>query len=366
MDIKPSLVSLLGDVTASLILAAGLIPPESRITPPPHGISLLDIKNDLLLSYLQNLVFLVISKLRKGSASEAVGGPSGYFEAAVVNQLVELRVYLEKGIRSLEGRLKYQVDKVISAANDASALQPQLPKTNSLGSPSDGRHVADEGASDTDYSNKASQLKHKTTPAPEIDELNYRPNPRSFQTPGRMSNPLPTPASEDFLYRPPRIVPTSMMANTARRNDISRKPLKSTTLEEFVNTEFSSAPFPEPSIGTTIKDRGRHAETKKEREIDDERRNYEERNFVRLPSQTKKEKSGKRAVGRAGTYGGEEWIGLSAGVDRIERLTTNGKGHMQDILGRSRKRKISDSNQPIFEMGERFEKRKALVSKRRK
>jgi U3 small nucleolar ribonucleoprotein protein LCP5 len=104
-------------------LLSALLPDETAILPPKEGISLLDVKNELLLSYLQNLVFLIVLKLRSqlvslASEKQNKDEPLDIHDE-VVKKLVELRVYLEKGVRPLEGRLKYQIDKVIRAADDA-------------------------------------------------------------------------------------------------------------------------------------------------------------------------------------------------------------------------------------------------------
>src|SRR2546421_1049056 len=116
--VDKSILSLLSVLTSSLESAILSVPDSTAILPPKNGISLLDTKNELLLSYLQNLVFLVLIKLRNGSLSQKPGtqedGVNGNrignsLGAETVKKLVELRVYLEKGVRPLEGRLKYQI-----------------------------------------------------------------------------------------------------------------------------------------------------------------------------------------------------------------------------------------------------------------
>lgn len=79
----------------------------------PAGISLLSLKNHLLLSYLHHLVSLFSLKL---NAESIAAGPG----AAVVEGLVKLRVVLEK-IGPLEGKLKYQIEKLVRKADSAAA-----------------------------------------------------------------------------------------------------------------------------------------------------------------------------------------------------------------------------------------------------
>jgi U3 small nucleolar ribonucleoprotein protein LCP5 len=77
----------------------------------PSGISLLSLKNHLLLSYLHHLVALFAIKLNSKSISTSSG-------AEVVQGLVKLRVVLEK-IGPLEGKLKYQIEKLVRKADQA-------------------------------------------------------------------------------------------------------------------------------------------------------------------------------------------------------------------------------------------------------
>lgn len=74
------------------------------------GISLLSLKNHLLLSYMQHLVALFSLKL----SSESLTGSEQ--AKGVVAHLVKLRVVLEK-IAPLEQKLKYQIEKLVRKAD---------------------------------------------------------------------------------------------------------------------------------------------------------------------------------------------------------------------------------------------------------
>ncbi|KAI9866436.1 MAG: hypothetical protein M1823_009167, partial [Watsoniomyces obsoletus] len=101
--IDNSTLSTLSSLIESLSTAASTLRDnEDSFTSQPDGISLLDVKNDLLLSYLQNLAFLILFKLRNILESE---DGAQDLQQSVVKKLVELRVYLEKGVRPLEGKL---------------------------------------------------------------------------------------------------------------------------------------------------------------------------------------------------------------------------------------------------------------------
>ncbi|XP_013794149.1 neuroguidin-like isoform X2 [Limulus polyphemus] len=70
--------------------------------PTKKGITILEVKNHMLLSYLTNLTFLMWRKLN----GQKISGETA------VERLAEYRTVLEK-IRPIEQKLKYQIDKLI-------------------------------------------------------------------------------------------------------------------------------------------------------------------------------------------------------------------------------------------------------------
>jgi U3 small nucleolar ribonucleoprotein protein LCP5 len=353
MATKTSFPALLETLTQALSSASEATENIKSPIPPKDGISLLDVKNELFLSYLQNLVFLIILKLRNRQSSSDHDADD--LDNSVVKKLVELQVYLEKGVRPLEGRLKYQIDKVLRAADDAKRAEDATKiKVNGLASreqDEDEEESEDGSDSDKESTNRV------TLKASEIDDLQYRPNPTSFVRPAAAIEGNSKSRSEDGIYKPPRIQATAMPTTCPREKE-TRKPNKSATLDEFVSTELSSAPLAEPSIGSTIVDRGRTVKSEKAKQEERERREYEERNYVRLPKESKKERAKKGGRKDAG-YGGEEWRGLGEGIDRIERLTKRKGGESRGALEKSRKRPTEDGPRGSggVEVGQGFQKR---------
>lgn len=352
-----SLSSLLTTLTESIELATQALPADG-ILPPKEGISLLDVKNDLLLSYLQNLVFLILLKLRSRSQASDADADNQSLQQEVTKKLVELRVYLEKGVWPLENRLKYQIDKIIRTADDATRKTSQKvekPKTSARVSRKSNAEVSD----DSDAESAVEE---------DLDGVSYGPNRAAFVRP-ESTREKDVETAKDGVYRPPRITPMAMPTTQGREEKESRRHNKSSTLDEFVATELSTAPLAEPSIGSTIVSGGRRVKSDKERQVEAERRDYEESNFVRLPAQSKKDraKNGSRARDNGG-WGGEEWRGLGAGLDRIERLTSKkGGGGTLGKLENSRKRAITDGPRGTGQqIGEAFEKRRKVVAKYRK
>ncbi|KAF2800574.1 hypothetical protein K505DRAFT_320346 [Melanomma pulvis-pyrius CBS 109.77] len=365
MAVNNSLSSLLTTLTTSIQSATEALP-EDGILPPKDGISLLDVKNDLLLSYLQNLVFLILLKLRSRSQlseSEEDDTETPDSQDQVIKKLVELRVYLEKGVRPLENRLKYQIDKIIRAADDAARKTTQvssksnasITKKKAKASARAGSDVSDE---DSDGSAQTDE---------DLDDVSYGPNRAAFIRPQKTNDTNATESSKDGIYKPPRITPMAMPITRGRDEKPARRSGKSATLDEFIATELSTAPLAEPNIGSTIVSGGRHVKSEKERRDEAEKRDYEESNFTRLPKEGKKDRA-KGGRARDGGWGGEEWRGLGAGLDRIERLTQKkgGRGPLGS-LEKSRKRPIQDGPRGTgTEAGEMFEKRRKVVSRYRK
>jgi len=113
MAAPTTLPELLASLSQSLSLTQEAAPKIAAINHPEDGISLLDVKNELLLSYLQNLVFLILLKLRN---SQADSEDRSQLDDSVRAKLVELRLYLEKGARPLEEKLKFSIEQFLRTA----------------------------------------------------------------------------------------------------------------------------------------------------------------------------------------------------------------------------------------------------------
>jgi U3 small nucleolar ribonucleoprotein protein LCP5 len=372
MTAQDSLPGLLTSLTASISSATDAVPDSSAIQPPKDGISLLDVKNELLLSYLQNLVFLIIIKLRNGSLGDTEGSDDG-IGSEVVKKLVELRVYLEKGVRPLEGRLKYQIDKVLRAADDATraAGLAETRPTNGdkVESNAVSKVVKDDSESDSDADSDSDGSEASVDAArtafakSQISDLSFRPNPTSLARPQQAADTGAARSSSDGIYRPPRITPTALPTTSATAKAVRAAP-KSRTLTDFIATEYSSTPVAEPSIGSTITGRGRYVKTAKDRETERERQVYEESNFVRLPKPSKDERRKQGGRERRSGYGGEDWVGLGEGAERVVAATSRkGGSGFANALDKSRKRGADDRGGGGRAMGENFEKKRKTMTK---
>ncbi|XP_042204904.1 neuroguidin-like [Homarus americanus] len=126
------------------------------------GLSLLELKNQSFLSYMGNLTYLTLRKL-KGAKIE--DDPS-------VDRLVETRTVLER-IRPLEDKLKYQIDKHVKVAADGVVTgdDPSRLKGNidNIGSSSD----EDEEDGNVKKVKKTEEDNQKIYKVPKISQTHY-------------------------------------------------------------------------------------------------------------------------------------------------------------------------------------------------
>ena len=361
--VESSIISLLSSLTDSLTSSTSSFPADfEALLPPEDGISLLDTKNELLLSYIQNLVFLIILKLKSNNGKTV--DDDAEVRNATVKKLAELRVYTERGVRPLEGRLKYQTDKVLRAADESSRSLPRL---------SNGANGKIKNTAATDSNDEVSDSDADDTVRAAVpDELSYRPNPAALiRKPDATKDKTVSSPRKDATYKPPRITPTAMprMGSSIREERDSRRQRKSHLLDEYVSNEMSSAPLAEPSIGSnsTILNRGRGSLSARQREKQQERTDYEERNLARLPGESKAEKRKAKARGegvRRNEYGGEDWTGLGEVGDRVARSVGRSRDGARSVLERRQKRPRNDMDGSGLGIGDNFEKRRRVLESR--
>lgn len=364
-----TLPALLESLSQSLSSAHEMTPKLTNISPPKDGLSLLDVKNELLLSYLQNLVFLILLKIRNAKKGADTGDEDDneLFDT-VREKLVELRLFLEKGARPLEAKLQYSITQFLKAT-EHHQQQERLAASKRKAAEED----EDEDDEDDDEESEEEDTSRRR------GRTNAAPGLKNLQEDVKAARDKDTRGADGKtgVYQPPKRERKLMDAPNPDERRRDRRAGKSATMDEYVATELSAAPLAEPSIGTTIVQGGRRMKSTSERKEEAERREYEEMNFVRLPAMSKKDKAKKaQREGRSDKmqFGGEEWRGLGEGVDRIDRLTRRkdgGRGGgVRALLDKSRKRGPETIDGPRgsgMEMGERFHKRaKMLESGRRR
>ncbi|XP_061444668.1 neuroguidin [Rhineura floridana] len=219
--------------------------------PTEKGLSFLEVKDQLLLLYLQDLSHLI---LEKTSGRSMANHPA-------LLRLVETRTVLEK-MRPIDQKLKYQVDKLVKAS-----------VTGALG---------------------------------ENDPLRFKPNPGNL-----MSKLSDSEESEDGeaaggsknsgkgaskggnrKYVPPRLVPVHYDETETEREkkmlEQAKKRALSSSIIRELKEQYSDAP-------EEVRE-GRYTHATRQSREDEHRTNYEESMMVRL-NMTRKEKARRRRVG---------------------------------------------------------------------
>jgi U3 small nucleolar ribonucleoprotein protein LCP5 len=299
-DLPSELNALLETISTALSSTSSVLPTSVPTT--PNGLSLLDLKNNILLSYIQNISLLTLSKLESPTFSL-----QSLESQKIIWNLIQDRIHLEKGVAPLEAKIGYQIRKLVRAAED-------------------------------------------TLSTTQKDEsLRFKPNPSAL-----VSNVLENTATTG-VYKPPRISSTTLP--TSRTDD---GPRRNKVLEEFISSSsLNSAPTELPSVGSNVAGIGARNTYKTTRSTDVEQ--YEEENFMRLPANIGKDKrKGRKQRGEVEGFGGEDWSGL----DRIGKGGWN-FGKREGKIERSRKRGIDEGGTEDSVSGLAFEKRKKMLQDRK-
>lgn len=353
----PALREVLADFENATNAAVNGLPTSDSLLPPENGITLLDTKNEIFLAYLQALALRNLSVIRSIKSGSDVD-QAQRLSNDITKSLVEQRVYLERGVGPLEKQLKYQVDRIVRAADDEERkvklkLQ-QAVKAND--------HAEKNEAEGSDESDSDSEL--DSDAELDADSTSYAPKAALMGSSAQSSavSSAREKSASDGVYRPPRISATSM-PTTERREKKDRGPGRSATLDEYVSTELSAAPLAQPSIGSNLAAGGRTSKNARQLKEEAERRDYEETHLTRLPLMSKKERA-KKGLRRPqdGGFGGEEWSNLGASLDRIGDLTK--RKSKDSALDKSRKRRAVEDGPRGDGIGASFDTKKRRLAKK--
>jgi U3 small nucleolar ribonucleoprotein protein LCP5 len=351
MATATALSEVLVDFTSATEAAIQGLPSSDSLLPPENGITLFNTKNELFLSYLQALALRNLNVIRSIKAGGDLG-EAQKLSNEITEKLVEQRLYLERGVKPLEQRLKYEVDRVVKAAEDEERLVAQ--KVREAGR-------AKTRAKDTLASDDSEESDSDAELGADMTARGPQVAAAASKTADAVSAARDQ-SREDGVYRPPRISATAM-PTTDRREKSEARTGRSATLDEYVSTELTDAPTAQPSIGSNLAAGGRSTKNARQMKEEAERRDYEETHLTRLPLMSKKERA-KRGLGpqRDGGFGGEEWRGLDMSVDRIGDLTK--RKDKDSTLDRSRKRRAVEDGPRGDGMGSQFDMKKRRLAKK--
>ncbi|XP_063376383.1 neuroguidin [Cydia fagiglandana] len=240
------------------------------------GLSFLEMKYQMLLSYLINLTYIV---LRKCSGEKIDSDPS-------IDRLIEIRTVLEK-IRPVDSKLKYQIDKLVKTAAVGSTTEED---------PQSFRAIP------ANLVSKIDDEEDDSSDALEDDEVKKD-------------------SSKTNIYVPPKLAAVHFEESTSRAG--SDKKNKERSKKQFLNSrvmselreEYSEAPM-EVTTGNHVK----HSISKQEQE----RIEYEENYLTRLPV-SKAEKNRRKKLTTVGMLA-EEITGTSSNRTSTKRKFKSKKG----------------------------------------
>ncbi|KAM5192831.1 neuroguidin [Mantella aurantiaca] len=219
---------------------------RNGMCPTEKGLSFLELKDQLLVMYMQDLTHLIMEKTRGRSL----------IENPAIMRLVEMRTVLEK-MRPVDQKLKYQIDKLVKAA-----------VTGSLG---------------------------------DNDPLRFKPNPQNLMSKLEESDQEESGSDEDKggegkkshskvkKYVPPRLAPVHYDDTEAERErrvlDRAKKRALSSSVIRELKEQYTDAP-------EEIRE-GRAYHMMQHEKEEQHRTKYEESMMVRL-NLTRKEKARKK------------------------------------------------------------------------
>ncbi|KAF9228726.1 hypothetical protein BS17DRAFT_691170 [Gyrodon lividus] len=317
------------------------------------GISLLSLKHHLMLFYLQSLVLLSARRVAGDSLEDKASSSlpfstvnrdaRGAGVGDLVDSMIEGRVVLEK-IKVLESRMRYQIEKLVRVADDAS------------------KNIAD-------------------------DPLAFRPNPKNLanndQGSGAESDQDQNEDEEnrDGIYRPPKLAPMPYTESAGDKRS-KRQPIPK-TLSSLIHQD-PSRPYIESTsgLGSTpalASDRAREIQRMTE---------FEEDNFTRLMMKKKDARRRRQdeadlALGGTGSsHGRRRGRGLEDEFEDVLRSVGRAKmgvigdgyeelrqkGKKPDTLSRSRTRRIDEVEGEGGEIAQakrgRFERERRALNRR--
>ncbi|KAK9354645.1 hypothetical protein V1523DRAFT_424846 [Lipomyces doorenjongii] len=275
------------------------------------GISLLGLKADTMASYVHHLGLRSLFALSQ-VAGDNVGNEQQtedqeevcmdpkLLDNAIRGLLVTDRVILERGVRPLEKKIEYQIQKMLRAISIA--------PTKKGNTTDEGAFEMDEKSGDSEEKSDSENGAASADGNEEEDDLplSYRPRPNLLVS--NTSKESTISSSSTKKYVPPKINPTKLPSTKALAGQAAAKQTnrmhRNQALEEYLEETTSTAPEAAPSIGANVLGHGRGGtRTQRAQAKEDKIRGYEEANFVRLQDEGKN----KRKKPRQDEFMGENW-----------------------------------------------------------
>lgn len=286
-------------------------------------VSLLSLKNGAMLSYVTALMEIIGARMDPKTKDLTA--------QTARERSIENRVVLERGVKPLEKKLGYQLDKLVRSYMRAEKEYSEAEKRVEAGEAARAGSRGDEDEGSDDSSD-------------EDEEMSYRPNMiSSSRKPARKEaqektapegEEAATAGEEDGVYRPPKInamLPPQATTHFEDRFSVKDHKDRSSmsklqAMDEYIKDQ-SEQPDWGTSIGADILDHGRGG-IKSSRDTEKERRvtSFEEDNFTRVnhmgmnKAERTKQKRRQR-MAKASVIGGEDF-GIFNSKRKMEESTS--------------------------------------------
>lgn len=300
MDEQNELKILLKEMTKALEEVRTQVAPlldyikKKKKTTTKDGMSYLDAKYLLLMSYCSHIAFYLLLKAEGRSVRDH----------PVMDKLIEIRTYLER-TKPIDKRMKYQIEKLLDAASRDADETTTTTGLNLRPRPETLLRAA------VQKNNIATKKKNKDNVDTDDDEnIEDEDDDEENDDDEDGASPINNGALENGTYRPPRIAPTTMdgdddmkqLGRQRRLAHASRKKIANSEYLRSVVAEMSGAPEEMQNIGTV--DTSTRREVSDAKKLLSARLEAEEEAFVRLPVsmiEKKKMKAAERALGVGAT-----------------------------------------------------------------
>lgn len=285
---SPEFLSIVTDLNEKLRDLRSIITPICDFIKelPKHSVDddiveYLTTKQQLLFCYCTNLTFYVYLKARCISVKSH----------PIMKQLLELRYMMEK-MRSLDGKLQPQIDRLLklSQMNPDEARNAVLRPNPSALMSSD-----DEDQDDADEVDNDDAMEDESDIDDDMEEDEPIVSKPSKKAPTKKTNKpeaFSHRANSDNIYVAPKLAPVHYREGETENDrnekklESKRKKLRNSAILESLKEEFGDAPEGASSTGLDLETT---SDRVKLREVEEERRDFEEDRFVRL-TMTRKDK----------------------------------------------------------------------------
>lgn len=285
-------------------------------TNPMEPVSLLSLKNTSLLGYITDLALLLSLRLKSMEGDDDLSSKKDELTKSSVTH----RVTLERGVKSLEKKLSYQLEKLTAAYQRKEKEQKDIEN-----------NVHKQSNEDQSEDDKEEEQNEEDDDENSEDEgLNFKPNlgalmgsnnkgiKKSFNSRRQAGKQDEEEEEEEEYdeddedsgkskgkYKPPKIAAMALQSDPDKEVK-SKKQRNLQSMDEYLQ-DISDAPMAEKSIGATIVNQGRDMKTKRQLEKEAQIKRYEEENFTRLPAQKVKENKRDRSKRMRNEFFGEDW-----------------------------------------------------------